>query len=44
MQTMEQIRDDREGLWLLLSLNLDWLIYPAAILFGLGLGAFLALL
>ena len=44
MKTIDQTRDGRERLWLLLSLNLDWVIYPAAILFGLGLGAFLALL
>jgi hypothetical protein len=32
------------SLRLVVLLNWDWLIYPAAILLGLSLGAFLALL
>ncbi|MFP4043132.1 MAG: hypothetical protein ACLFTP_00965 [Rhodosalinus sp.] len=34
----------KPGLWLVVLPNWDWLIYPAAILLGLSLGAFLALL
>ena len=43
MQALDTIRRQSVGLQGLLSLNWDWLIYLAAILFGLSLGAFLAL-
>lgn len=43
MQGVDTIRNQGSGLQGLLSLNWDWLIYLSAILFGLSLGAFLAL-
>jgi hypothetical protein len=43
MQGLDTIRDGDRVPVGFLSLNWDWLIYLAAILFGLSLGAFLAL-
>ncbi|WP_372890502.1 hypothetical protein [Rhodosalinus sp.] len=43
MQTMDTLRHGGRSIGALLALNWDWIAYPAAILIGLGLGAFLAL-
>lgn len=43
MQATQTIRR-RHDLRMVLALNWDWIVYPAAMILGLSLGAFLALL
>ena len=44
MQTTDTLRHGGRALGALVALNWDWLAYPLALLVGLGLGAFLALI